>query len=67
MALIISIYGNIGSGKTTFINELKKQNLDNVIFIDEPVDLWSKIIIDNETILQKFYQDQKNTLLVFRC
>jgi deoxyadenosine/deoxycytidine kinase len=67
MALIISIDGNIGSGKTTFINELKKQNLDNVIFIDEPVDLWSKIIIDNETILQKFYQDQKNTLLVFRC
>jgi uridine kinase len=38
MSLIISIDGNIGSGKTTFITELKKKNLKNVVFVDEPVE-----------------------------
>lgn len=62
MSLIISIDGNIGSGKTTFINELKKevnkQKLKNIIFVDEPVELWTKICVNNENILEKFYQDQ---------
>jgi len=58
MSLIISIDGNIGTGKTTFINELKKKNLPNVIFVDEPVELWTKICVNDETILEKFYEDQ---------
>ena len=39
---IISIEGNIGSGKSTFVNELK-DNIENVLFIDEPVDQWEEI------------------------
>jgi len=58
--MIISIEGNIGSGKSTFIDLLKKhyEDNDNVIFIKEPIDVWNTIK-DNEcnTILQKFYND----------
>jgi deoxyadenosine/deoxycytidine kinase len=58
--MIISIEGNIGSGKSTFIDLLKKhyEDNDNVIFINEPIDVWNTIK-DNEcnTILQKFYND----------
>jgi deoxyadenosine/deoxycytidine kinase len=55
--IIITIEGNIGCGKTTLIQELKKYNNDNIIFIEEPVDIWSTISIDNITILDKFYED----------
>jgi len=59
MSLIISIDGNIGSGKSTFINNLKKKIIDkNIIFIDEPVELWSKICVNNTSILEAFYNDQ---------
>ena len=41
---IISIEGNIGSGKSTFLQHLKTHNKsDNVIFVDEPVAEWLKI------------------------
>ena len=59
--LIVSIEGNIGSGKSTLLENLKK-NFDknnNVIFLKEPVDEWSKIKDENGvTILEKFYADQ---------
>jgi len=58
---IISIEGNIGSGKSTLLANLKKHfnNKNNVIFLREPVDDWSKIKDENGvTILEKFYADQ---------
>lgn len=63
MFKIISIEGNIGSGKSTFVNYLKNKcevelNNDNIIFIDEPVDDWMTIQDKKgETILTKFYKD----------
>lgn len=57
---IISIEGNIGSGKSTFLNFLK-QSFTNprVCFLDEPVELWSTVV-DEEgvTILENFYKDK---------
>lgn len=58
---IISIDGNIGSGKTTLINKLKEkyESNKNIIFLKEPVSEWEKIKdIDGKTMLQKFYGDQ---------
>ena len=58
--IIISIEGNIGVGKSTFINILKtKWNYEegcDVVY--EPVDLWKNVVnIDGKNILQTFYED----------
>lgn len=58
---IISIEGNIGSGKSTLLANLKKyfENQENIVFLREPVDEWTKIKDENGvTILEKFYADQ---------
>ncbi len=57
---IISIDGNIGSGKSTLMGELKKYYCDNknVVFLKEPVDEWGNITDENGiTILEKFYEN----------
>ncbi len=42
---IFSIEGNIGSGKTTIIENLQRAYANNpdVVFIREPVDIWMSI------------------------
>lgn len=58
---IFSIEGNIGSGKTTIIENLQRAYANNpdVVFIREPVDIWMSIHDSaGETILAKFYHDQ---------
>ena len=60
-APIISIEGNIGSGKSTLMIELKKsfENTPNVVFLQEPVDEWNTIRDEKgRTMIEKFYADQ---------
>ena len=70
--LIVSIEGNIGSGKSTFINKLEKYIQENnkeknIFFLSEPVDEWLNIKDENdEHILSKFYNNQENILLLFK-
>jgi deoxyadenosine/deoxycytidine kinase len=61
MAFLISIEGNIGSGKSTFLSYLRENCSRNIILVKEPVDKWEQIRDreTNETMLQKFYKDQK--------
>lgn len=70
MALIITIDGNIGSGKTTFINKLKDYsnecNLSNIVFLEEPVKQWSEIKVNDITILEAFYSDPKKYAFSFQ-
>ena len=65
---IISIEGNIGSGKTTLFEKLKKDiNDPNVIFLREPVDIWNNITNkENENILTKYYDDQEKYAFAFQ-
>lgn len=66
---IISIEGNIGAGKTTFVRELKKRYKDrtDVIFITEPVDVWEKVKDkENKNILERFYEDNKKYAFPFQ-
>lgn len=69
MSQIISIEGNIGSGKSTILDNLKN-NLDccnKIVFLQEPVDEWEKIKdINNVTILSKFYQNQEKYSFAFQ-
>ena len=69
MSKIISVEGNIGSGKSTIVDILKKyfKNNSNIIFLQEPVDEWSEIKDKNgQTILSKFYENQKKYSFVFQ-
>lgn len=67
--IIISIDGNIGSGKSTLIADMKKKFSDNknIIFLQEPVKDWLNITDDqNDNILTKFYQDKNRWSYVFQ-
>ena len=63
---IISIEGNIGTGKTTFIELIKNTFCERfpekrVVFLKEPVDQWIEMKDDStgENILGVFYKDQQ--------
>ena len=68
MASIVSIEGNIGSGKSTLIEHLKKNyKKDNIIYLEEPVKEWTNIKDKNDkNILVKFYEDQKKYSFAFQ-
>jgi len=59
MSIIYTIDGNIGAGKSTLLEILKKEinNTNNIIFVEEPIDLWSQVQVNGITILEKFYED----------
>ena len=72
MPIIFSIEGNIGSGKSTLVKNLKnylKQHYYNyyLIYLQEPVNVWSSIKDSNgNTILKKFYNDQEKYAFSFQ-
>ena len=69
MSKIISIEGNIGSGKSTILRSLKKylSGNKNIIFLQEPVDQWETIKdIHGNTILKKFYINQQKYSFAFQ-
>lgn len=66
---IISIEGNIGSGKSTLISSLKNmnKNSNNFYFLQEPVDEWTEIKdIEGVNIIEKFYLNQKRYSFAFQ-
>lgn len=69
MVYLISIEGNIGSGKSTLVHQLKKYYKDNkfVYFLDEPVSEWVEIKDENGVdILTKFYSETKKYAFSFQ-
>jgi len=66
---LISIEGNIGSGKSTFIQQLRAREWpSNVKFIDEPVKDWDVIrdTVSNKSMLELFYADQERNAFSFQ-
>jgi deoxyadenosine/deoxycytidine kinase len=66
---IISIEGNIGSGKSTLIEYLKDKykNNNKIVFLREPVDEWESIKDENGiNMLEKFYADQEKYSFPFQ-
>tara|TARA_B100000674_G_scaffold475200_1_gene468012 strand:- start:742 stop:1401 length:660 start_codon:yes stop_codon:yes gene_type:complete len=68
---IVSVEGNIGSGKSTLIKRLKEEfiSFNNlpVIYIDEPVRIWNTIMDKNgDNIIKKYYADQKKYAFQFQ-
>lgn len=68
MVKIVTIEGNIGSGKSTLINRLKQENKNKLIyFLPEPVDQWNTIKDSRGvTILERYYQDKKKYSFSFQ-
>lgn len=68
--MIISVEGNIGSGKSTLVENLKRHlgNKEiNYVFVQEPVDIWNTITDkEGEPILTKFYRDQERYSFSFQ-
>ena len=65
---IYSMEGNIGVGKTTFINMVKHlHKTRKIIVLEEPVDEWLSIKNNkNKTILELFYADQNKYAFSFQ-
>lgn len=69
--IIVSIEGNIGSGKSTILAKLEEFMSDSnrrIVFLKEPVDMWETIKdpLTGDNILQKFYQDQTKYAFPFQ-
>ena len=67
--MIISVEGNIGTGKSSLIKYLKHHygTNKNIVFISEPVDEWLKLKdSDGSNILGKFYNDQERWSYTFQ-
>lgn len=65
---IISIEGNIGSGKSTLLANLRAAFFNfQIVFVDEPVDVWEEIKdAHGTTMLEKFYADQQKYAFSFQ-
>ena len=69
MTRIISIEGNIGSGKSTLVESLRKNNAGNekILFLQEPLDIWNTVKDkDGNTMLVKFYENTKKYSFAFQ-
>ena len=67
--MIVSVEGNIGSGKSSLLHNLKSHYQANsrIIFVDEPIEEWNTIRDkENNTILQCFYRDPKEYAFSFQ-
>ena len=76
MTRIISINGNIGSGKSTIVKKLEEYyktqpELETVntkyCFLQEPVDIWNTITdLDGKTMIENFYSNQEKYAFAFQ-
>ena len=67
--IIISLEGNIGAGKSTFLEHLEKTLTNNSdwIFLREPVHIWEEIRDEHgETVLSKFYANPEKYAFSFQ-
>lgn len=66
---IVTIEGNIGSGKSTLCTHLKDHYAHNrhIVFLDEPIREWLSVVDNqNENILQKYYSNQAKYAFSFQ-
>jgi deoxyadenosine/deoxycytidine kinase len=70
--IIISVEGNIGSGKSSLIKSLIRYNSlcgntrDDIYFMPEPITSWIEVENDEDHILNLFYTDMKKYSLAFQ-
>jgi deoxyadenosine/deoxycytidine kinase len=64
--IIISLDGNIGAGKSTFLAEIRKR-LHDIQVVDEPVGQWTALKnAEGKNLLELFYEDKKRWSYTFQ-
>jgi deoxyadenosine/deoxycytidine kinase len=69
---LICIEGNIGAGKSTFMDRFKEEvdargRSHEFVFLKEPVDEWAKVVDkEGKTILQNMYEDPAKYCFAFQ-
>ena len=71
MTILVSIQGNIGSGKSSLLKNLENYNFNlskkKICFLQEPVDEWEALHDENNlTLLQLYYKDKKTYSFPFQ-
>ena len=69
MIRLVSVEGNIGSGKSTFLNYVKQQcaALEKVIILAEPVNEWETLTdSQGSSIIELFYHDKEKYAFPFQ-
>ena len=67
--LLVTIEGNIGAGKSSILKHMQKKYADrkDVVFVQEPVDIWEGICDENGTkMLNLFYENPKEHAFAFQ-
>jgi deoxyadenosine/deoxycytidine kinase len=64
--IIISLDGNIGAGKSTFLAEIRKR-IHDIHVVDEPVGQWTALKnAEGKNLLELFYEDKKRWAYTFQ-
>jgi len=70
MTILISIQGNIGSGKSSLLKKIENYKFKfakKICFLQEPVDEWEALRDENNlTLLQLYYKDQQTYSFAFQ-
>lgn len=69
MIRIVSVEGNIGSGKSTFLKFVANEcgNAEGIIILPEPVDKWEELKDQNgSSIIELFYKDKDKYAFPFQ-
>ena len=69
MTILVTVQGNIGSGKSTLVNNLQQRFGQNkkICFLQEPVDIWNTITDENgSSMIKLYYSDQKSYAFSFQ-
>ena len=57
--IVISLDGNIGSGKSYLLNRIREE-IPEIFIEDEPVNLWTSMVDESgQNMLELFYEDKK--------
>ena len=67
---ILTIEGNIGAGKSTFLKELQKryESRNDILFLLEPVGLWETVVDEQgKNMLEKFYENPQKYSFAFQA
>ena len=65
--MIVTIEGNIGSGKSTLVQELRNVLTPTWTFLDEPVEEWLKLKDESgRSLIELFYSDKKRYSYTFQ-
>lgn len=65
---LVCVEGNIGAGKSTLVEKMKARyaDCDQILFLQEPVDIWTRIQQDGKSMIELFYHDQAKYSFAFQ-